>query len=101
VEALEYHAYEAMAEEQLRAIGRELTERHGVTHWLLAHRLGLLAIGEVSMVVAVASPHREEAFAACRWAVERIKSAVPIWKKEYFIDGAHWVGLEESSSPHS
>ncbi len=96
VRALEYHAYEAMAEEQLAAVGRELGERFGVVHWLLAHRLGMLAIGDISMVVAVASPHRHEAFEACRWAVERIKSVVPIWKKEFFADSARWVGLEEA-----
>jgi len=96
VKALEYHAYDAMAEEQLAAVGRDLTERFGVTHWLLAHRLGMLAIGDVSMVVAVASPHRQEAFEACRWAVDRIKSVVPIWKKEFFADSARWVGLEEA-----
>ena len=96
VKALEYHAYEAMAEEQLAAVGRDLAERFGVAHWLLAHRLGMLSIGDVSMVVAVASPHRQEAFEACRWAVERIKSVVPIWKKEFFADSSHWVGLEEA-----
>lgn len=94
VRSLEYHAYEEMARAQLQAIGGALEERWQAKHWLLAHRLGPLAIGEVSMVVAVATPHREEAFAACRWAVEEIKARVPIWKKEYFTDGSsHWVGI--------
>ena len=60
----------------------------------IAHRLGRLEIGDISLVVAVSSPHRADAFAACKYAVDRIKQVVPIWKKEFFEDGEVWVGSE-------
>ena len=89
---LEYEAYPEMAEKELLRLFRELEERWGVTDVAVAHRLGHLEIGDVSMVVVVAAPHRKEAFAACWHAVDRIKETVPIWKKEFFEDGAVWVG---------
>ena len=61
----------------------------------IAHRIGVVDIGEVSLVVAVASPHRREAFQACQYVVDRIKQVVPIWKKEYFEGGEVWIGSEE------
>ena len=66
-----------------------------MTDAAIAHRYGRLEIGEISMVVAVATPHRKEAFAACWYAVDRIKEMAPIWKKEFFEDGAIWVGCGE------
>ena len=92
---LEYEVYEEMAVKRFRDIFRELAERWGVTDAAIAHRYGRLEIGEVSMVVAVATPHRKEAFAACWYAVDRIKEMAPIWKKEFFEDGAVWVGCGE------
>ena len=92
VRFLEYEAYPEMAEKEIRKIFRELEERWGVTEAAVAHRIGHLEIGEISMVVAVATPHRREAFSACWQAVDRIKETVPIWKKEFFEDGAVWVG---------
>ena len=89
---LEYEVYEEMAVKRFRDIFGELAERWGVTDAAIAHRYGRLEIGEISMVVAVATPHRKEAFAACWYAVDRIKEMAPIWKKEFFENGAVWVG---------
>ena len=91
---LEYETYEGMAEKMLARIAEEIHERWGTDHVSIAHRFGRLEIGEVSLVVAVASPHRVEAFAACQYAIDRIKKDVPIWKKEVFEDGEVWVGVE-------
>ena len=98
---LEYEAYEGMAEKMLARIADEIRERWGIADVSIAHRFGRLEIGEVSLVVAVASPHRSEAFAACQYAVDRIKQNVPIWKKEVFEDGEVWVDVEAEhhSSP--
>ena len=78
----------------LARIGDEIRERWGIDRTAIAHRIGYLTPGEVSVVIAVASPHRAEAFDACRHAIERIKEIVPIWKKEHYGDGAIWVGSE-------
>ncbi|TDI11857.1 MAG: molybdenum cofactor biosynthesis protein MoaE [Acidobacteria bacterium] len=88
---LEYHAYGAMAKQKMQQIADEVTERFGATSVVLLHRLGTLEIGDVSVLVAVATAHRAESFTACRHAIERIKSEVPIWKKEHFEDGVAWV----------
>ena len=95
VERLEYEAYSDMAEKQISTIFVEVQERWGLTDLAVAHRLGQLQIGEISLVVVVASPHRREAFEACIYVVDRIKQDVPIWKKEIFLDGEMWVGSEE------
>jgi molybdopterin synthase catalytic subunit len=88
---LEYHAYRPMALERMRRIAAEVTARFEARSMVLLHRVGTLEIGEVSVIVAVATPHRAEAFAGCRHAIERIKEEVPIWKKEHFEDGEAWV----------
>ena len=88
---LEYHSYAPMAQQKMQQIADEVTERFGATSVTLLHRLGTLQIGEVSVLVAVATAHRAESVAACRHAIERIKSEVPIWKKEHFEDGVAWV----------
>ena len=102
---LEYEVYEEMAIKRFRDIFGELAERWGVTDAAIAHRYGRLEIGEISMVVAVATPHRKEAFAACWHAVDRIKEIAPIWKKEFFENGAVWVGCgahaHEAQPAHS
>ncbi|CAB1129782.1 molybdopterin synthase (large subunit) [Candidatus Hydrogenisulfobacillus filiaventi] len=86
-----YDAYPALAEKELARIGAELEAEFGVRNWVLVHRVGELAVGEVSVVVAVSAPHREAAFAACRAGIDRIKARVPIWKKELWADGgARW-----------
>ena len=92
---LEYEAYRPMADKVLAQIAQEIHQRWSVEDVAIAHRLGRLEIGETSLVVAVASPHRREAFAACQYSVDRIKQTVPIWKKEFFEDGEVWVGSQE------
>ena len=91
---LEYEAFEPMALAKMEGICEEMKARWGVAV-TMPHRLGRMGIGEVSLVVAVASPHRKEAFVACQYAVDRIKEIVPIWKKEVFVDGEAWVGHQE------
>ena len=88
---LEYEAYEEMALPLVERIESEARARWPVDAVRIVHRLGPLEIGEASVAVAVASPHREEAFAACRWAIDTLKATVPIWKKEYGEDGAVWM----------
>jgi molybdopterin synthase catalytic subunit len=92
---LEYEAYEEMAYKKLEEIRQELRVEFGVEDVAIAHRIGPVDIGHISLVVAVASPHRKEAFLACHEAVNRLKQIVPIWKKEVFEDGAHWVACED------
>ncbi len=91
---LDYEAYAPAAELTLAQIGDEIRERWGIEHVAIAHRVGSLAVGEASVVISVASPHRDAAFEACRYAIERIKEIVPIWKKEHYADGAAWLGSE-------
>jgi molybdopterin synthase catalytic subunit len=88
---LEYEAYEEMALPLMEKIATECRERWRVTDVRIVHRLGPLAIGEASVAVAVASPHRREAFEACRYAIDTLKATVPIWKKEFYADGAVWL----------
>jgi molybdopterin synthase catalytic subunit len=100
VDRLEYHAYEPMALSQLERIGREAETRWPV-RIAIVHRLGCLEIGEASVGIVVASPHRTEAFEACRYAIEAIKVDVPIWKREHYTAGAAWVAQDsgELSEP--
>jgi molybdopterin synthase catalytic subunit len=87
---LDYEAYEEMALPMMEEIAAEARARFGVSDVRIVHRLGRLEVGEVSVAVAVASPHRAEAFAACRYAIDTLKAKVPIWKKEFYADGAVW-----------
>jgi MoaE-MoaD fusion protein len=91
---LEYEAYVPAAELSLAQIGDEIQERWGIDHVAITHRVGSLTVGEASVVISVASAHRDAAFDACRYAIERIKQIVPIWKKEHYADGATWLGSE-------
>ncbi|MBI4329178.1 MAG: molybdenum cofactor biosynthesis protein MoaE [Chloroflexi bacterium] len=88
---LEYEAYPAMAERMLQRIGQEVGERWGAVDVALWHRTGRLEIGETSLVVAVASPHRREGFAACQEMVDKVKELVPVWKKEVWKGGEQWL----------
>jgi molybdopterin synthase catalytic subunit len=88
---LEYEAYETMALPLMEGIAAEARRRWPVTDVRIVHRLGTLGIGEASVAVAVASPHRDEAFAACRYAIDTLKQTVPIWKKEFYADGSAWL----------
>lgn len=92
VRALEYEAYAEMAEKKMAEIGTEVQRKFEVGEIAMVHRLGHLEIGESSIVIAVAAPHRHAAFEACAYAMDRVKEDVPIWKKEFFADGnTHWV----------
>jgi molybdopterin synthase catalytic subunit len=95
--ALDYEAYPGMAEKKLAEIEDEVRQRWPVGDVALVHRLGHLEVSEVSVAVAVSSPHRAEAFEACRFAIDRLKQIVPIWKKENWADGASdWVHPTET-----
>jgi molybdopterin synthase catalytic subunit len=91
VTQLEYEAYGEMAEKEMSRISDELGRLHPEARVLMRHRVGALAVGDVAVVVAVSAPHRDEAFAACREGIERIKARVPIWKKETGPSGTFWV----------
>jgi molybdopterin synthase catalytic subunit len=88
---LEYEAYEAMALKQMGVIAAAMRSQFGADAVALVHRLGRLEIGETSVLIAVSSPHRRAAFEACRYGIDTLKQTVPIWKKEYFEDGAVWA----------
>lgn len=88
---LDYEAYEPMALEKLREVTAALRARYAVSGVAIVHRLGRLEIGETSVLIAVSAPHRALAFDACRFAIDTLKRSVPIWKKEYFADGAVWA----------
>ena len=94
VKYLEYEAYRPMADRQLEEIGTELEERWTVGHVSIVHRIGRVYPGEPSVVMVVASPRRGPAFEASRYAIERIKEIVPIWKREVWSDGYVWVGSQ-------
>ena len=96
---LEYEAYEPMALEKMREIGAQLHEKFAVDRVAMVHRLGRLEIGETSVFIAVSAAHRAPAFEACRWAIDTLKRTVPIWKKEFFEDGAVWADGELPPPP--
>ncbi|WP_147393811.1 molybdenum cofactor biosynthesis protein MoaE [Ammoniphilus oxalaticus] len=89
---LEYQAYAAMAEKKLKQIGDEIIEKHPEARVAIHHRVGHLDISDVAVAIAVSTPHRDAAFEASRYAIERIKEIVPIWKKENWEDGQSWIG---------
>jgi molybdopterin synthase catalytic subunit len=94
VEYLEYEAYRPMADRKLEEIGDEIRERWDARHVAIVHRLGRVGPGEASVAIVVASPRRGPAFEASRYAIERIKEIVPIWKREVWSDGYVWVGSQ-------
>ena len=91
---LDYEGYEPMALEKMRAIGAAIRARFAIDRMAMVHRLGRLEIGETSVFIAVSAAHRAVAFDACRFAIDTLKRSVPIWKKEYFADGAVWADGE-------
>lgn len=96
-----YEAYEAMAVKKLAQIGQEIEERWQGSQVAITHRVGKLDITDVAVVIAVSTPHRADSYEANRYAIERIKEIVPIWKREHYDDGVEWVGnqLETVSYP--
>lgn len=103
---LEYEAYEPMAIRKMEEIGGEARQKFAIDSVGMIHRLGRLEIGETSVAILVTSAHRRAAFEACQYAIDRLKQVVPIWKKEYFADGAVWAEGEGETrvlaepSPH-
>lgn len=87
-----YDAYEAMAVKKLEQIGAEISERWPDANTAITHRTGKLEITDIAVVIAVSTPHRNDAYEANRYAIERIKEIVPIWKKEHWEDGEKWIG---------
>jgi len=91
---LDYESYEGMALEQMEGLVEQVLQQFPVRDAVIVHRLGRLEIGETSVLIVVASAHRGVAFDACRWLIDTLKRTVPIWKKEYFEDGAVWADGE-------
>jgi molybdopterin converting factor subunit 1 len=91
---LDYEAYEEMARQEMERLAEQALKQFQIRDVALIHRLGRIAIGETSVLIAVASAHRAAAFDACRWLIDTLKQTVPIWKKEYFEDGAVWADGE-------
>lgn len=88
---LVYEAYESMAVKEMRKLAIEASSLFEIAHVAIVHRLGHLEIGETSVVISVASPHRRAAFEACEWLIKELKRTVPIWKKEVYADGEEWI----------
>lgn len=94
---LVYEAYEEMALKELRKLIDQAHEKFEISNVGIVHRTGRLEIGETSVVISVAAPHRRAAFAACEWLIKELKRTVPIWKKEVYADGEHWVEGESNA----
>lgn len=92
---LEYEAYPQMALREMRQIGAGAVERFGVQAVAIVHRIGQVDVGEASVAIAVSSEHRDAAFRACRFAIDRLKEVVPIWKKELYEGGEVWIGAQQ------
>jgi molybdopterin converting factor subunit 1 len=91
---LDYESYETMAQQELERLVQQAMQQFAVREVIIHHRLGRMEISETSVFIAVASAHRGAAFEACRWLIDTLKKKVPIWKKEYFVDGAVWADGE-------
>ena len=102
VQRLEYEGYEALGVKEGNRIIAEARDRFGIDNLHCVHRLGLLELGELAVWVGVSSPHRDEAFAACRYVIDEVKHRVPIWKKEHYVDGdSGWVNCERCAADHA
>ena len=99
VRRLEYEAYEGLGVKEGERILAEAKERFGISMMCCIHRLGQLEIGDIAVIVGVSTPHRSEAFEACRYIIDAVKHRVPIWKKEYYVNGdSGWVNCERCSA---
>jgi len=101
VTALDYEAFEEMALDVLRTIGAEIAERFGVRRLAMIHRVGRVAVGEPSVIIAAAAAHRDAAFDAARYAIEELKARAPIWKAEHYADGSVWIGAPARHGPQT
>jgi molybdopterin synthase catalytic subunit len=88
---LEFEAYKPMAISEMKKIAEEIKEKFSLLRVSIHHRVGVLDIGEIPVIIAVSAPHRKAAFAACEYAIDKLKETVPIWKKEFFESGEMWV----------
>lgn len=95
---LEYEGYEPMALKEMEKLARQARARFKIANVGIVHRLGKLAIGETSVVISVAAPHRRAAFEACEWLIVELKRTVPIWKKEVYADGETWIEGDSQNS---
>jgi MoaE-MoaD fusion protein len=89
---LDYEAYEEMAEQVMAQIARRLKERYEISEIAIHHRTGRVDVGDASVVIAVSAPHRQDALAACKDAIDTLKEQVPLWKKEFYEGGEKWIG---------
>lgn len=92
VTALEYDCYIPMAEKLMREIADQIAREFPINRLAMVHRIGRMTVGELVVIVSCGAAHRDAAFKAARAGIDRLKKTVPIWKKEYFTDGSHWVG---------
>lgn len=98
---LEYEAYESMALKKMEQIVEEMKEKWPVLEVAMVHRIGRLEITDIAIAIAVSSPHRPEAYEANRYALERVKEMVPIWKKEHWKDGEKWIGNQQGTKEYA
>ena len=96
---LEYEAHASMAIREMRRLGTQAKRRWRLRKIAMMHRVGVVPVGEPSVVIAVSAGHREDAFAAGRWLIDRLKEIVPIWKKERYRGGAVWIGAQQGGPP--
>ena len=99
VSGLTYEAFEPMALSVLEQIAEEIESTFGVRRLAIVHRIGEVAVGQTSVLIVVAAPHRAAAFDACRYAIEELKARAPIWKSEHFADGSVWLGAPARHGP--
>ena len=92
--SLDYEAYPGMAEQEMAKLGAEAAQKWEITRMAIVHRTGNVPIGEASVAIAVSAPHRDDAFKACRYAIDELKKRVPIWKKEIYQGGEIWIGSQ-------
>ncbi len=92
--SLDYEAYPGMAEQEMARLGEEAAAAWRITRMAIVHRTGNVPIGEASVAIAVSAPHRDDAFKACRYAIDELKKRVPIWKKEIYEGGEIWIGSQ-------
>ncbi len=96
VKRLEYEAYEGMAEAEMAKVGQAVRERWPQARTAIVHRVGVVPVGQVSVVIATSAPHRDTAYAASRFAIDTLKNTVPIWKREVYEDGSVWKANQEA-----
>ncbi|GEN52910.1 molybdenum cofactor biosynthesis protein MoaE [Halobacillus faecis] len=96
---LQYETYKEMAEKKLEQIAKEMERQWPSAEVVIAHRIGRLEITDIAVIIAVSTPHRNDSYEASRYAIERIKKIVPIWKKEHWEDGEEWIGDQKEVKP--